>query len=129
MAPAALIDESTLNGPVAAEQTDVSYLINNVPLGTRRPLRLVTIGAGASGLNLARHVELHMDNVDHVIYEKNEAVGGTWFENRCAKLHKPSAFADFIEDTLVARVTSPAITTNSPGRQIQNGPNCEHSTI
>jgi hypothetical protein len=51
-------------------------------LGEPRPLRIVTIGAGAAGLNMARHLELHMKNVEHIIYEKNADVGGTWFENR-----------------------------------------------
>ncbi|KAK5048147.1 hypothetical protein LTR84_005817 [Exophiala bonariae] len=58
------------------------YKVIEQPLGTRRPLRIVAVGAGASGLNLARHVELHMENVELIIYEKNEDVGGTWFENR-----------------------------------------------
>jgi cation diffusion facilitator CzcD-associated flavoprotein CzcO len=51
-------------------------------LGTARPLRIITIGAGASGLNMAHQVEKYMQNVEHVIYEKNPDVGGTWFENR-----------------------------------------------
>lgn len=57
------------------------YTIAETPLGVPRQLRIVTIGAGASGLNFARQVEQHMENVDLVIYEKNEEVGGTWFEN------------------------------------------------
>lgn len=64
------------------ESKKATYAVSESNLGTRRPLRIITIGAGASGLNLARHIELHMDNVEHVIYEKNEDVGGTWFENR-----------------------------------------------
>ena len=51
-------------------------------LGTARPLRIITIGAGASGLNMARQIDQHMQHVTHVIYEKNTDVGGTWFENR-----------------------------------------------
>ncbi|OBT62114.1 hypothetical protein VE03_08988 [Pseudogymnoascus sp. 23342-1-I1] len=51
-------------------------------LGEPRPLRIVTIGAGAGGLNMARHLELYMKNIEHIIYEKNADVGGTWFENR-----------------------------------------------
>lgn len=34
------------------------------------------VGAGASGLNLARHMGLYMDNVGLVVYEKNANVGG-----------------------------------------------------
>jgi hypothetical protein len=57
------------------------YMVSEAPLGVPRQLRVITIGAGASGLNFARQVEQHMENIEHVIYEKNEEVGGTWFEN------------------------------------------------
>jgi NADPH-dependent glutamate synthase beta subunit-like oxidoreductase len=63
-------------------ENDTQYTVTEVPLGTPRHIRVVTVGAGASGLNLARHIELHMENVEHIIYEKNEEVGGTWFENK-----------------------------------------------
>lgn len=58
------------------------YVVTEAPLGTRRHIRVIMVGAGASGLNLARHMELHMDNFELVVYEKNADVGGTWFENR-----------------------------------------------
>ncbi|RFU31050.1 hypothetical protein B7463_g5281, partial [Scytalidium lignicola] len=58
------------------------YRIKEQPLGFPRHLRIATIGAGAAGLNMARHLELHMRNFEHVVYEKNLEVGGTWFENR-----------------------------------------------
>lgn len=62
------------------------YVIEEHVLGDPRHLRIVTIGAGAAGLNMARHMELHMKNFEHVIYEKNSDVGGTWFENRSVHL-------------------------------------------
>ena len=30
----------------------------------------------------AFHIQKSLKNVDHVIYEKNEDIGGTWLENR-----------------------------------------------
>lgn len=63
-----------------------TYVVTEAPLGTSRAIKVITIGAGASGLNLARHIELHLQNVEHVIYEKNPEVGGTWFENRSNNL-------------------------------------------
>lgn len=51
-------------------------------MGTAKPVRIVCIGAGASGLNMIRTVRLNLTNYDLVVYEKNEEVGGTWFENR-----------------------------------------------
>ncbi len=55
---------------------------SETPLGQPRHIRVVGIGAGASGINLARQINLQMQNVEYVIYEKNAEVGGTWFENR-----------------------------------------------
>lgn len=51
-----------------------------------KKLRVVTIGAGFSGLILAHklqheHVNEMQDLVDHVIYESKDVVGGTWFNN------------------------------------------------
>lgn len=57
------------------------YQIADIPLGQPRPIRVIGIGAGASGINLARQIDLRMQNVDYVVYEKNSDVGGTWFEN------------------------------------------------
>ncbi|KAM5342246.1 hypothetical protein ACJ41O_013212 [Fusarium nematophilum] len=58
------------------------YVVTEAPLGTPRRIRVLMVGAGASGLNLARHMDLHMENFELAIYEKNADVGGTWFENR-----------------------------------------------
>ncbi|CAG9953894.1 unnamed protein product [Clonostachys rosea f. rosea IK726] len=59
--------------------------VHEEPLFTPRKLRVITIGAGFSGLMVAQkfRYELKMeDYVDHVIYEKNPEVGGTWYENQ-----------------------------------------------
>jgi len=47
-----------------------------------RKLKVLTIGAGLSGIQLAYHIQKDCENVEHVIYEKNSDVGGTWYENR-----------------------------------------------
>ncbi|KAF5004440.1 hypothetical protein FDECE_9078 [Fusarium decemcellulare] len=60
----------------------MAYTVTEAPLGTARSIRVLMVGAGASGLNLARHMDLHMENFELSIYEKNADVGGTWFENR-----------------------------------------------
>ncbi|KAJ9664515.1 hypothetical protein H2198_000166 [Neophaeococcomyces mojaviensis] len=72
--------ETTSNGT-----HEGTYTVSEKNLGEPRHLRIITIGAGASGLNFARQIDKHMKNVDLVIYEKNPEVGGTWFENRYSR--------------------------------------------
>jgi 4-hydroxyacetophenone monooxygenase len=43
------------------------------------PFRVAVIGAGMSGLLTAHR--LQQAGVDHVVFEKNDDVGGTWYEN------------------------------------------------
>ena len=59
-----------------------AYQIREQPLGSGKPIRIVGIGAGASGLNMIRTLRLNLSEYDLTIYEKNGDVGGTWFENR-----------------------------------------------
>lgn len=72
--------QAIAENPVAGN--NVSYKVSEQPLGTIKPVRIITIGAGASGINMAYQAMRHLKNVEHIVYEKNEDVGGTWFENR-----------------------------------------------
>ncbi|KIX97106.1 uncharacterized protein Z520_07220 [Fonsecaea multimorphosa CBS 102226] len=48
-------------------------------------LRVISIGAGFSGLTMANKIQnkYKLDSIiEHVIYEKNCDIGGTWLENR-----------------------------------------------
>jgi cation diffusion facilitator CzcD-associated flavoprotein CzcO len=47
-----------------------------------RKLRVLSIGAGVSGILMAYQIQKLCENVEHVIYEKNEDIAGTWLENR-----------------------------------------------
>ncbi len=58
------------------------YVVQETTLGEARPTRIIAVGAGASGLNIARRIDQYMKNTELVIYEKNPEVGGTWYENR-----------------------------------------------
>ncbi|KAF7527649.1 hypothetical protein PCG10_002613 [Penicillium crustosum] len=58
------------------------YRIKEQLCGAERPLRVISLGAGVSGLNLAKILPEKVKNVSLAIYEKNPEVGGTWFENR-----------------------------------------------
>ncbi|PGH14607.1 hypothetical protein AJ79_02942 [Helicocarpus griseus UAMH5409] len=46
------------------------------------PIRIVHVGAGATGLCAAYKMERQLTNYELVCYEKNPDVGGTWYENR-----------------------------------------------
>lgn len=58
------------------------YQVLEEPLGSARHVRIVTIGAGMSGINMIRTLRLHLTDFEHIVYEKNPVVGGTWYENR-----------------------------------------------
>ena len=45
-------------------------------------MKIICIGAGASGLCFAYKLQRSFENFDLVIYEKNEDISGTWYENR-----------------------------------------------
>lgn len=56
-----------------------------------RPLRVVVIGAGISGILACIRFVQRIPNLELCIYDKNADIGGTWFENRypgcaCGKL-------------------------------------------
>ena len=47
-----------------------------------RPMKVICIGAGISGICAAIRFNQRIQNLDFTIYEKNPDIGGTWFENR-----------------------------------------------
>jgi hypothetical protein len=58
------------------------FTIKDEPVENLRPLKVRVIGAGYSGIYLGIRVPQRLRNVDLQIYEKNEGIGGTWWENR-----------------------------------------------
>lgn len=59
-----------------------AYEVQDVPLGATKHVRIVGIGAGASGINMIRTLRRSLRDYEHVVYEKNDNIGGTWYENR-----------------------------------------------
>lgn len=49
-----------------------------------RRLRVITVGAGLSGILMAYRLQADCANIEHSVYEKNHDIGGTWLENRFA---------------------------------------------
>ena len=58
------------------------FSIKDEPVENLRPLKVRVIGAGYSGIYLGIRIPQRLRNIDFQIYEKNEGVGGTWWENR-----------------------------------------------
>jgi len=86
--------------------------LNEVPAYTPgKKLRVVTIGAGYSGLTLAhklRHQHPEMEAlVDHTIYEARHEIGGTWLVNTY-----PGVVCD-VPSHIYVSVSPPAVSTQS----------------
>ncbi|KAK3068050.1 hypothetical protein LTR53_014669 [Teratosphaeriaceae sp. CCFEE 6253] len=52
------------------------------PIHQERHVKIICVGAGASGLLFAYKIQRHFENFDLTIYEKNQEVSGTWYENK-----------------------------------------------
>ncbi|KAK0265362.1 hypothetical protein LTR35_017106 [Friedmanniomyces endolithicus] len=50
--------------------------------GRRRKLRIGVLAAGISGLNFLHYAEQHLKDIEIVVYERNEDVGGVWLTSK-----------------------------------------------
>ena len=57
-------------------------LVTERAIDEPRPLRVIYIGAGISGICAAIQFPKFVPNIELAIYEKNADVGGTWLENK-----------------------------------------------
>ena len=72
-----------LNGDAKVNGESSPFLqIKDAPIENFRPLRVIVIGGGYSGIYLGIRIPEWLRNVDLTIYEKNDGLGGTWWENR-----------------------------------------------
>ena len=76
------VDENAPGGTYGYRlgHTDGAYTIPDRVLNSvdDRKVRVITIGAGISGILMAHLVQRDCENVEHVVYEKNGDIGGTW---------------------------------------------------
>lgn len=80
--PSSTSPDTNVRDAPAPETDQHGYRILEQPLGTKRKVKVILMGAGASTLNFLKKAEEEMTNVEIVCYEKNHDVGGTWLENR-----------------------------------------------
>ncbi|KAK0632553.1 hypothetical protein B0T14DRAFT_560233 [Immersiella caudata] len=58
------------------------FTLKQEPVENLRPLRVVVVGAGFSGIAAAIRIPERLRNVDLTVYEKNDGVGGVWWLNK-----------------------------------------------
>ena len=54
-------------------------LVSERSIDEARPLKVIYLGAGVSGIVAAIKFPQYVPNIELVIYEKNADVGGTWY--------------------------------------------------
>ncbi len=70
------------NGVSLAQSNGTTYRIKSQWHSARKQMRVIHVGAGAAGLCMAYKMKHYMKDFDLTCYEKNDEVGGTWYENR-----------------------------------------------
>ncbi|KAF7185047.1 FAD-binding monooxygenase aflW [Pseudocercospora fuligena] len=63
-------------------ETGTQWSIHDTPIENQRPIKVIVIGAGFSGIYCGIRIPERIRNCELVIYEKNAGVGGAWWENR-----------------------------------------------
>ncbi|KAL2159318.1 hypothetical protein VTH06DRAFT_2753 [Thermothelomyces fergusii] len=71
---------STPNG--LDERDADEFTIKDAVIENMRPFRVIVVGAGFSGILAAIRIPERLRNVELVVYEKNERVGGVWWLNK-----------------------------------------------
>lgn len=56
--------------------------LKDVPVENLRPIRVVVVGAGFSGILAAIRIPERLRNVELAVYEQSERVGGVWWLNK-----------------------------------------------
>ncbi|EGO53467.1 hypothetical protein NEUTE1DRAFT_92775 [Neurospora tetrasperma FGSC 2508] len=72
---------TTTNGHMDGGDLKIKVTLKDTVVENLRPLRVVVIGAGYSGIGAAIRIPEKLRNVELVVYEKYEGVGGTWWVN------------------------------------------------
>ncbi|KAF5707179.1 monooxygenase [Fusarium mundagurra] len=119
--PATIPSQTMSNKPVLDQKPTADKVVNgstahpngvhqaftckDAPVENQRPLKVRVIGAGYSGVYLGIRIPQRLRNIDLKIYEKNEGVGGTWWENRHVTVETSAgeSFAEEVDVVIAAR--------------------------
>lgn len=66
----------------ASLPTEARWIVEERSIDEPRPLKVVIIGSGISGIMASVRFRQRIPNLDVCVYEKNADIGGTWLENR-----------------------------------------------
>ena len=77
---------SQTNGAYAVNSssngTTFNFVLHDTPIENFRPIKVIAIGAGYSGIYCGIWIPERIRNAEPVIHEKNAGIRGTWYENR-----------------------------------------------
>lgn len=71
------VDSKVANG--VSNGVTPEWSVHDTPVENQRPIRVIVIGAGYSGIYLGIRIPERIRNCELVIYEKNKGVGGAWY--------------------------------------------------
>ena len=71
---AAVNGEAETNGVT----NETPWLLHDTPVENQRPIKVIVVGAGYSGIYMGIRIPERLRNCELVIYEKNAGIGGTW---------------------------------------------------
>jgi hypothetical protein len=71
------VDFKTTNG--FKNEAVPQWSVHDSPIENQRPIKVIVIGAGYSGIYLGIRLPERLRNCELVIYEKNKGVGGSWY--------------------------------------------------
>ncbi|KAK5655432.1 hypothetical protein OQA88_5703 [Cercophora sp. LCS_1] len=77
-----MADANGIDGPNGHVDGGKEFTLKQEPVENLRPLRVVVVGAGFSGIAAAIRIPEKLRNIDLTVYEKNERVGGVWWLNK-----------------------------------------------
>lgn len=72
------VPDANVAHPVAG----TAWRVDSHEIDDVRPMKVIVIGAGISGILAAIRFPRRIPNVDLVVYDKNPEIGGTWYENK-----------------------------------------------
>jgi heterodisulfide reductase subunit A-like polyferredoxin len=58
------------------------WIVENRAVDDARPIKVRVMGAGISGIITCIRLAQKIKNIDLAVLEKNDDIGGTWYENR-----------------------------------------------